>query len=298
MVRLLVLLGRTFGAWVVRLAAGVIASGYFLFARRRVATSVAFYRALFPTATVPALYVHAWRQFQQFALLFSDRLRFRTASGLRYAADGDEHLQELHRQGRGCVMLMSHVGNWEAAAYVSQRQGYRLLIYMGRREGEQVEAVQKEDLRASGLPVVAVGTHDGSPLDGLAGLRFLREGGFVAMSADRAWTTGQRTLSTRFLGRRVSLPAAPYALALAAGVPLVVFFCLRERDGSYRLLVREPFLLPRVPRERRDDALRLAADGYLRELRAVIETWPHQWGHFEPFLHDEDPAPRPSGTAP
>jgi predicted LPLAT superfamily acyltransferase len=179
---------------------------------------------------------------------------------------------------------MSHLGNWEAAAYISNLKGYRMMIYMGRRDRKYLEQQQKRELSEAGVRLQAVGEDDGSPANAIEGFNHVRGGGFVAMSADRLWTPGQRRMQAAFHGRIIQLPAAPYALALAARVPLCAFFCVREKDGTFRLIVRPPVSISAARREEREQALASGARYYLNELDRMLPDYLHQWANFEPFF--------------
>ena len=292
--QLLKVLGRIFGLWMVRTTAWTIACGYFLFARTRVRNSLAFYQALFPGQSGWRYHAHTFKQFQAFTHLYIDRFRFSGESSLQCETEGDEYLQALSRAGTGCVLLMSHLGSWEAAARLSLAQGHRLMIYMGRRETEHIEREHKQDLIHAGIKLVTVSPSESSPLDVIDGMRFIRDGGFVALSADRFWTPGQRTVAATFLGRQVALPAAPYALALATGVAVCAFFCIRTGLSSYRIIWTEPLTLHAKTREERETMIQAGAAYYLRELETMLRRYPYQWGNFEPFLGE--PVIRLNGT--
>ena len=58
----------------------------------------------------------AWRQFQNFTTVFLDRYLLHDSDTITYTFEGREHLIEAVQQGRGGILLMSHMGNWEVAA--------------------------------------------------------------------------------------------------------------------------------------------------------------------------------------
>jgi predicted LPLAT superfamily acyltransferase len=292
--QLLKVLGRIFGLWMVQVVAWIIACGYFMFAGARVRNSLTFYRALFPGQPGWRYYVHVFKQFQAFSSLYIDRLRFGSESGLHYATEGDEFLQALSRENTGCVFLMSHLGNWEAAARCSLAQGHRLMIYMGRRETEHIEHEQKQDLIHAGVKLVTVSDSESSPFDLIDGMGFIQDGGFVALPADRFWTSQQREVPATFLGHQVVLPAAPYALALATGVAVCAFFCIRTGPGTFKIMFTEPLTLHATTREERETMIQAGAAYYVRELERMLRRYPHQWGTFAPFLGE--PVIRVDGT--
>ena len=137
--RCLIFITRIFGTWVFDLVAQGIAAGYFCFAPRRVRVGVRFYRALFPQRSrLHALWC-TWKQFRNFTSVYLDRFRLQEHGDIRHTSEGFEHIERALDAGTGGIVLMSHLGNWEVAAYIMQqkRPGIPLLLFMGkRREGQ------------------------------------------------------------------------------------------------------------------------------------------------------------------
>ena len=73
----------------------------------------------------------------------------------------------------------------------------RLLLYMGIRHKEQIEGMQKESIRESGIRIVAADREGGSPFDMVESIRFLKSGGLVSMTGDMLWKEDQRAISVR-----------------------------------------------------------------------------------------------------
>ncbi|MBI5487876.1 MAG: lysophospholipid acyltransferase family protein [Deltaproteobacteria bacterium] len=284
---------RWVGVWIVAAFAWVVSTGYFVFRRDRVRESLRFYGALFPDRGGAHAQRLAWRQFHAFASLFAERLRLRADEPFEVEEEGLEALGAAAREGRGAVLVMSHVGSWEIAARLLRRRGFRMMLHMGAREREQVERAQKADLRVDGVEVVVAGAGEGSAFDGVEGLRFLRGGGFVSLPADRPRAGESRIVDVRFAGRPARLSAAPWVLALVSGAPLFHFFSMRLGRRRYRFTAAGPVRLEVASRAAREEAIRRAAQCYADELEAVVRRHPEQWYSFERFLGDEEPPPSP-----
>ncbi len=65
-------------------------------------------------------------------------------------------------------MLMSHLGNWElGASYLGGRTdgpAIKLLLYLGEKQGEQIEGLQKKDLALQGVKIIATKQDEPRPL--------------------------------------------------------------------------------------------------------------------------------------
>jgi len=289
---LLTFLTRHLGVWVFLLIAWFIATGYFLFFPKRVAVSVRFYRRLFPDRSRFHPLWCAWRQYHHFVRVFLDRFLLVDGGELATTYEGWDHLVEATESGRGGIVLMSHVGNWEIAAHLLKHYGrnrprMKLLLYLGEKHREQIERRQKKSVAGSGIRVIAVPEEGGSPLDIVEGLNFLREGGLVSLTGDRVWSREQRTVAVRFAGAHARIPETPFVLALMSGAPILIFFAYRTRGGVYRMITLPPLTVQAAARAERAAAIAAAAQTYADTLEATVRAHPFEWYHFEPFLDDE-----------
>jgi predicted LPLAT superfamily acyltransferase len=277
---------RIFGYRFFAVFSRLVSTAYFFLFPKRVRTSARFYRALFPDKGGLHHIWLAWRQFHSFTNVFLDRFLLLHGGNITYESEGWEVLESIVKEGRGGIIVMSHAGNWDVAAHLLRRRGLNLLLYMGARQREQVEKIQKLHLSEKGLNVVTVDQEGGSPFDILEGLNFLKKGGIISLAGDRVWSRSQRTVSVRFLGRRVSLPEAPHAIALASGAPLLIFFAFRTGRGKYRISISSPVRVNASSRHDRSAAIQRSAQRYADILAEKAGLYPLQWYHFEEFFEN------------
>ncbi len=283
------LLGRLFGPWLFSLIAGGIAAGYYVCCPGRVAASARFYRALFPGRGRIFYLGCAWRQFQSFTSVFLDRSRLQAPGAVSYRFAGREHLLEALQRKTGGILLMSHIGNWEVGARLLRDDipDLRLMLYMGQQAKDQIERLQKQDLAASGIRVIAVDRNGGSPFDLVEGISFLKAGGFISMAGDVVWHPDQRVVEAGFLGHTVRLPEAPHMLALASGAPLFIFFATHSGRGQYLFSVLPPTRVKADTRAQRRQAVLGSVQAYADQIARQVRRAPFEWYHFHPFLGPE-----------
>ncbi len=282
--RLLLASGRLLGSWLYILVSRIIATGYFCFSDRT-KESLRFYAALYPQQGQLYLYWCVFRQFQNFTTIHVDR--FLTTGGMapRFTSTDQNKLDEVIG-GQGAILLMSHIGNWEMAAQLlkKQKSDLKMLLYMGIKEKEGVEAIQKEELRRAGITIIGVEQEGGSPFAAIEGIRCLRNGGLVSMTGDILWQKEQRWITVNFLGHEVRLPEAPYVFALVSGAPLFAFFAFRTGRNSYHFSLEGPISVQAGSRTDRKAAIAGAADQYAALLEQAVRKHPCQWYHFDRFL--------------
>ncbi len=282
--RMLVYLSGKCGIWVLYTAVWIIASGYFIFFPRRVAVSARFYRAVFPHR--PAWYPLwcAWRQFHNFTTVYIDRYLLEYSDDINYTAQGWQYIEQAALNRTGGILLMSHLGNWEVAARLLKKHGIPLLLFMGQKQGEQIEGIQKTTLQKNGVEIVASSKGKGSPTDILEGVRYLRKGWILSIAGDRSADAERSFVEAEFFGHTVKLPETPYALALATGVPVFVFFAFRTKKRRYHFIIHQPIYIKPGSREMRKQCMRDAAQKYARLLEQAVCEYPFQWHHFKQFL--------------
>ncbi len=282
--KFITLFSQLLGPWVFRVFSRFVSTGYFILFPKRVAVGMRFYGALFPGRNSLYHLWCTWRQFHSFTDVFLDRFLLQLKGDISYTSEGWEIIEEAVKEKTGGIIVMSHMGNWDVAAHLLRKKGLRLLLYMGSREKEQLEKMQKESLAETGLKIVAVEQEGGSPFDILEGLNFLKEGGLVTLTGDRVWSSAQRTVSVNFLGHSVLLPEAPHSIALLSGVPLYIFFAFRTGSRMYHMSLSGPIAVAAASRADRGRAIRESAQRYADILAAKAGEYPRQWYHFEEFL--------------
>jgi predicted LPLAT superfamily acyltransferase len=116
-----------------------------------------------------------------------------------------------------------------------------------------------------------------------------------------------RTVAVPFLGREAPFPIGPIFLAHLLQCPVYLFFCIQE-GRSYHVHM-EPFA-DRVdlPRQGRDQALKMLVARYAAAVEALCRATPFQWFNFYDFWgaalavpvappDPSPPAPRPDSPA-
>ena len=154
------------------------------------------------------------------------------------AVEGLEHILAARDAGTGMIYALPHMGNWEAAAPVSSREGVPVVavaeVLPNRRITDWFT-----DMRAEfGIEIVlATGR--------LEVMRRLEEAigdnKAVALLCDR--DIKGKGVEVEFFGEKTTLPPGPASLAIRTGAPLLPVGCYFE-DGGYRVVIRPPVPLP------------------------------------------------------
>ncbi len=282
----IVLLSKKYGVWIFKTYAWIVATGFFLLFPSGVAANVRFYRVLFPENNLSFHLWCVWRQYHNFTSIFLDRFLLEEFTDISYSSEGWELIKKAFDEKTGGIILMSHIGNWEMAAHVLKRENPKipLLLYMGIKQKEQMERLQKKSLSGTGIKIIGVEKQNPSPLDIIEGVNFLKEGGMVSLTGDRLWFESQKSVLVKFLGHKLWLPETPYVISLLSGSPLFVFFAFRSGEKKYHFSIKKLDFSKPCSRSERKRAVEQLAQQYAFLLEQALYEYPLQWGNFGSFL--------------
>jgi predicted LPLAT superfamily acyltransferase len=272
------------GSWLIRFVAWWVATGYFLFRPSRRGSSVRLYHAIFPNRSRVYRLYGTWRQFHSFSSTYADRILLYGGGGLANSTQGREGLLEAAGKGKGAVIVISHMGNYEIAVQTFQKLGVKLLLMMGEKEAKRVAREQRERLVAAGIRIQVSSPREDSPLGGLEAIQFLRQGGMVSLPGDLVWTDRRSLVPVRFFDREVGFPVGPHVLALVSGAPLFTLFTLRVGKGRHEVIISSPREVKAPSRPERDRVLQASVQAYAHTLEGMVRRYPFQWYIFEPFF--------------
>jgi len=207
------------------------------------------------------------------------------------AVKGGEELDRLSAEGKGVLLIVSHLGNAELSrACLSERfrKIINALVYTRHAAlyNRIIKTVQP-DVEAHTIQVTEVG-----PATAVALKERLERGEWIAIAGDRTPLTGEARCSrVAFLGNEAPFSHGPYVLAALMGCPVYLMFCMREGDGH--TVYFEPFAdRIELPRRNRAEFLRALAARYAQRLEHHCLRSPLQFYNFFDFWRS------PAGAAP
>lgn len=219
----------------------------------------------------------ALRVFELYGVYLAETLWFRerrieeVAAG--FAFDGLEHFDAAVAAGRGVILALPHVGNWEFAAIHPLRVGVRLIAVAENLPDSDMTEWYRQMRARMGIEIELAGTERAGTRRLLSALE---ENAAVALVSDRDVTgTG---VGVPFFGETTSMPIGPGALARLSGAPLLAVACYLAPTG-HRFVLR-PVEVP-VTADRRADAV-AAVVALAGEFEGFIRRDPTQWHVLQP----------------
>ncbi len=209
-----------------------------------------------------------------------------------WTVEGLRQVDEALKQGRGCVIICSHLGNFDYALRHFTHLGYTLTITQEHLKPERLHQLVMQVRNVPGIHF--------APVDSSSGLRALikalRNNEIVLMPADR--DIQGHGEEVEFFGEPTRLPTGGVQLALRTGAPLLgVFPHRRGLDAS----LGEFAPLPALTNEERaaePDPTRRALRQVAKLLEQQIARSPEQWAVFSPIWPNSGQPALPKQAAP
>jgi KDO2-lipid IV(A) lauroyltransferase len=202
---------------------------------------------------------------------------------------GIEHVWDGVRAGRGAVLALPHLGNWDFAGAWLALQGFRVTVVAEPVEPPELFDWFVETRARLGMRVIPLGPSAGTDV-----LKAVRANEVVCLLADRDLTGDG--VEVEFFGERTTLPGGPAMTALRGGAPLLPVGCYFMPHGECRADIRPPLPVDRRGRLR-DDLGRVTQD-LARAYEELIRVEPTHWHLLQPnWPSDRAGAASPDPTA-
>ena len=191
---------------------------------------------------------------------------------------------KFSQQGRGCILLGSHIGSFEVLRSYAVRKcplPIKILMYEGHNPNiMKVLNALNPDLSDMIIPL-------GDPDSLLQVKDAVDSGKVVGMMGDRIGEMdGHKTALCSLLGNEIELPAAPILIASALKVPVVIFFGIYLGGNRYKIhfeLLSEEITLNRKSRQK--DLQKYLQD-YANIMEAQIKKAPFNWFNFYDYWRE------------
>lgn len=205
-------------------------------------------------------------------------------------------LIERVKDGHGALLLVSHLGSFEALramAAISQRLPIK--IVMNRSQNAAI--TQMLEALSPGILDTVIDTSVESTMTLIKIKEAIDEGYMVALMADRVHSEHERTCLVEFLGHPATLPVTPMMVAAAIGAPAYLCFGLYQGGNHYELHFEEFAERVVVKRRNRDAELTGWVQKFADRLEHYARMAPYNWFNFYDYWNrDEDRQTRPASA--
>jgi phosphatidylinositol dimannoside acyltransferase len=187
---------------------------------------------------------------------------------------GIEHVWDGVNAGKGAVLALPHLGNWDFAGAWLALQGFSVSVV-----AEPVEPPELFDWFVKARGDLGMRVIPLSPTAGTDVLKAVRNNEVVCLLADRDLTGDG--IEVEFFGERTTLPGGPALTALRSGTPLLPTGCYFMDHGDSRADIRAPLDTTRSGDRLRDDLARVTQD-LAHAYEDLIRVEPTHWHLLQP----------------
>lgn len=238
--------------------------------------------AILPGSHPVTNFFRTWRVFWNYAWTITDNVRFRELRVIPdWEFDGWEHFEEMRARPGGSILLTAHMGSYDLGAHVFSSTSDRRIVMVRAPEVDPSTREFEENTLGRDEHGVRVEFNTRAGELAISLLESVRGGDIIAIQGDRV-TPGIANYETTLFGKKTMIPAGPFALAMAARVPIYPAFVIRQGRRSYRLIACPAIELVRRSRNR-DEDIGNGVAAWSRQLEEVIHDFWFQWFAFEPY---------------
>jgi len=225
---------------------------------------------------------YVWRNYHLLGQSLIDKISLYSESGHKFSFDfdGEEHLQEIARSGKGGFLVSAHVGNWDVAGSMFDRIESKIHIVMLDAEHQRIKNYLEGVFKNQKLNIIPI-KDDFSHLIKIN--EALQNNELICIHGDR-FVPGAKTVRKMFLGNEASFPAGSFLLPVKFNVPVSFVFAMKERSDHYHFFASKPVLFnPPGTAHERENQSGILLDMYISGLENMLEKYPEQWFNYYDF---------------
>lgn len=222
-----------------------------------------------------------YRSFYHFGKVIIDRFAVYAGHQFEIVVDNKECYYDKMTNPNGFVLLFSHLGNSEMAAYSMATPDKHMNILAFGGETPVVMAERAKVLARNNIGMIVVNSGDMSHVFKIHDS--LERGEVLAVAGDRCM--GDKTVTCTFMGADAPLPAGVFQLCATLRCPIVLTFVLKEPNNRYHIYTEELNPDNSLPRAKRAAVL---VQRFAARLEAMALAYPYEWFNFFDFWHVPD----------
>lgn len=185
----------------------------------------------------------------------------------RITVEGEENLRRVLEKGRGAIMALGHIGNWELIGLVLSYAGFKLCPIYQVQANSLTNQIIDEYRTSIGMRTIPK-------------LSFLRpiveafnRNEIVPILMDQ--NAGDQGVPLDVFGRPALMPRGPGEFALKNNRPVVFVHIMREGWHKHRLIISEEIDLIRTGNYKED--LQTNTAQFVKLIEAAVAQHPEQW---------------------
>lgn len=220
-----------------------------------------------------------YRSFYHFGKVIIDRFAVYAGHQFDIVVDNKERYYDKMNDSKGFVLLFSHLGNSEMAAYSMSTPDKHMNILAFGGETPVVMAERAKVLARNNIGMIVVNPGEMNHIFEIH--NSLENGEVLAVAGDRRM--GDKMITCMFMGASAPLPAGVFQLCTTLRCPIVLTFVLKEPNNRYHIYTEELHTDSTLPRSLQAKDL---AQQFATRLEHMALAYPYEWFNFFDFWHE------------
>ena len=223
-----------------------------------------------------------YRSFYRMGVMLIDRFAVYGGYQFDIVVENKERYYDKMNSPEGFVLMFSHTGNSEMAAYNMATPDKRMYILAFGGETSVVMEQRAKVLEKNNIGIIIVNPNDMSHIFEIGDV--IQRGEVLAVAGDRRW--GDKTIECEVLGAKAPLPAGVFQLCATLRCPIILPFVFKEEGNRYHIYTEELKLNTDLPRAKQAADL---AQQFADRITEQAKAHPYDWFNFFDFWNEEKP---------
>lgn len=190
--------------------------------------------------------------------------------------DGEHHIRDMVKNGKGGVLLSAHLGSWDIAGMLLLNRlecNINIVLFDGedRKIKEYMQSVYAEK-----MPKIIYIRDDMSHVFEIG--KALAANEVVCMHADR-YLEGNKTIDLDFLGGQAKLPEGPFIIGIKMKKPVAFVYAIKENCFHYHFYATPA----KVSFGDTDQSTNMLGADFAKSLKEMLLKYPYQWFNYYDF---------------
>lgn len=180
---------------------------------------------------------------------------------------GREHAERAVARGKGMIMIIPHLGCWEALPKAWTVLGVKGGAVGKPMKNEKINNWVLKNREFNGFKVMPRGSSYKTIL------QFIKQNNSLGMLIDQ--DTNVKGVFVDFYGKPAYTPIGAAMLALDTDAAVITSCYVRTKGNQYKLICSEP--IETIRTGDRKEELQLNTELYQKSIEKLIKKYPHQW---------------------
>jgi len=186
--------------------------------------------------------------------------------------DNKDIINKIGSAPEGCILLTSHVGNWQIAMPAFQHIKKKVYLVMRPEDNQAVAESLGIDRENSQIRLISPEGDFGGAIEIV---KALKDGAIVSMMGDRRYGFDSVRIPS-FLGAPASFPYGAFHIAAACKVPVVVFLSAKTGPKKYTVSISRAIYPEYKEGRAKKDQIADWVKEYTEDLERFVEKYPYQ----------------------